>query len=114
MLSESDASSILSFSAEKRIHVMKALATLSKYTGCYDRWKDIINRYQLKWSEDTVGAFNDAIMNNEQNYSLMINWLKDVYSKLSPSYSNILLFNTLTGLRPDEACKAVQIIKKGR
>jgi len=40
----------------------------------------------------------------------MINWLKDVYSKLSSSYSNILLFNT--GLRPDEACKAIQIIHR--
>jgi hypothetical protein len=49
-------------------------------------------------------------MSNEQNYSSMINWLKDVYSKLSSSYSNILLFNT--GLRPDEACKAIQIIHR--
>jgi hypothetical protein len=32
--------------------------------------------------------------------------------KLSSSYSNILLFNTLTGLRPEEACKAIQIIHR--
>jgi intergrase/recombinase len=38
--------------------------------------------------------------------------LKNCYSKLSSHYSNILLFNTLTGLRPDEACKAIQIIQK--
>lgn len=42
----------------------------------------------------------------------MISWLKDTCSKLSPHYINILLFNTLTGLRPDEACKAIQIIQK--
>ena len=90
---------------------MKALAALSKYVGCHDRWKRIIERYQLKWScQDIIETFND--MSNEQNYSSMINWLKDVYSKLSQSYGNILLFNTLTGLRPDEACKAVRIIQK--
>jgi hypothetical protein len=92
---------------------MKALTALSKYAGCYDRWKNIINCYQLKWSsEDTLGAFNDVMMNNEQNYNLLLEWLKNTYSKLRSSYGNILLFNTLTGLRPDEACKAIQIIQK--
>ena len=112
VLNESNASSLLRLSNEKRIHVMKALASLSKYTGCYDRWKDIINRYQLKWSnEDTVGAFNDVMMmNGEHNYSSMITWLKDTYSKLLSSYGNILLFNTLTGLRPDEACKSIMLM----
>ncbi len=112
VLNESDASSILLLSNEKRIHVMKALAALSKYTGCYDRWKDIINRYQLKWSAEDTGTFNDVMINNEQNYSSMIEWSKKCCSKLCPSYGNILLFNTLTGLRPDEACKAIQIIQK--
>jgi hypothetical protein len=92
---------------------MKALAALSKYTGCYDKWKSIIERYQLKWSgEDTVETFNNVMMNNEQNYTSMIEWLKNCCSKLSSSYSNILLFNTLTGLRPDEACKSIILIQK--
>jgi hypothetical protein len=92
---------------------MKALAALSKYVGCYDRWKDIIHRYQLKWSsEDTLEAFNDIMMNSEQNYSSMIEWLKNCCSKLSPAYTNILLFNTLVGLRPDEACKAIMLMHK--
>ena len=113
VLNEFDASSLLLLSNEKRIHVMKALATLSKYTGLYDKWKDIIHRYQLKWSSgDTVETFNDVIMNDERSYGSMISWLKDTCSKLLSSYGNILLFNTLTGLRPDEACKAIQIIQK--
>jgi hypothetical protein len=91
---------------------MKALATLSKYLGCYNKWKDIKERYQLKWSNgDSLETF-DMFMSGEQNYTSMINWLKNCCSKLSASYSNILLFNTLTGLRPDEACKAIQIIQK--
>jgi hypothetical protein len=111
VLSESNASSLLSISNEKRIHVMKALAALSKYTGCYDRWKNILHRYQLKWSsEETVEAFNELMMNNDQNYTSMIEWLKNFCSKLSSSYGNILLFNTLVGLRPDEACKAIMLI----
>ena len=38
VLRESDAHDLLLLSNEKRIHVMKALSTLSKYLGCYDRW----------------------------------------------------------------------------
>ena len=92
---------------------MKALAALSKYLGYYDKWKNIIQRYQLKWSsEDTFETFNNVMMNNEQNYTSMMDWLKNSCSKLSSHYSNILLFNTLTGLRPDEACKAIQLIHK--
>jgi hypothetical protein len=113
VLTESNANSIILLSNEKRIHVMKALSALSKYVGCYDRWKNIIHRYQLKWSsEETVEAFNDLMMNNDQNYSSMIEWLKNCCSKLSSSCSNILLFNTLTGLRPDEACKTIMLIHK--
>src|SRR5919197_1685204 len=110
--SQTNAQELLLLSDQKRMHVMKALAMLSKYLGCYDKWKDIKERYQLKWSNgDSLETFN-MFMNGEQNYSSMIEWLKNCCSKLSLSYSNILLFNTLVGLRPDEACKAIQIIQK--
>jgi Archaeal phage integrase len=90
----------------------KTVRILSKYLGCYDKWKGIKERYQLKWSnEDSLETFS-MFTNGEQNYSSMMEWLKNCCSKLSSSYSNILLFNTLTGLRPDEACKAIQIIQK--
>jgi intergrase/recombinase len=44
----------------------------------------------------------------------MIEWLKSTYSKLVKSYGNILLYNTLTGLRPDEACKSIILFQKQR
>ena len=92
---------------------MKSLATLSKYLGCYDKWKNIIQFYQLKWSnEDNSQVFNDIIGNNPQNYNSMIEWFKSTYSKLVKSYGNILLYNTLTGLRPDEACKSIILLQK--
>jgi hypothetical protein len=50
LTSQVNAQELLLLSDQKRMHVMKALATLSKYLGCYDKWKDIIERYQLKWS----------------------------------------------------------------
>jgi hypothetical protein len=94
---------------------MKSLATLSKYLGCYDQWKKIIQRYQLKWSyKDNTKVFNDIITNNGNSYNSMVEWLKNTCSKLSKHYGNILLYNTLTGLRPDEACKSIILFQKQR
>jgi hypothetical protein len=105
ILANGNAQELLVLTNDKRIHVMKALAALSKYLGCYDKWNDIREKYQLKWStEDGLEAFNDIMMNNEENYSSMINWLKHAASELPLRYGNILLFDTFTGLRPDEAC----------
>ncbi|HET6590263.1 MAG TPA: integrase [Candidatus Nitrosocosmicus sp.] len=92
---------------------MKALSSLSKYQGKYDEWKEIVQRYQLKWSysNKSIKVFN-AIFQNEGNiYSSMLCWIKDVLLALSNDYRNIILFNTLTGLRPDEAQKAIWLIK---
>jgi hypothetical protein len=80
LTSEANAQELLLLSDQKRIHVMKALATLSKYLGCYDKWKDIKERHQLKWSsEDTLETFR-MFTTGEQNYSSMINWLKNCCS----------------------------------
>jgi hypothetical protein len=109
-LTEANAQELLTLSNDKRIHAMKALAALSKYFGCYDLWKDIIERYQLKWSkEDAVQVFQN-ITNVDHDFSSMVKWLKDVYSKLPQSYGNVLLFNALTGLRPEEAIQSIKIL----
>jgi intergrase/recombinase len=42
----------------------------------------------------------------------MINWIKDACSKLPKSYGNILIYCTLTGLRPTEACDSISLIHK--
>jgi hypothetical protein len=90
---------------------MKALANLSKFLGCYDQWKLIRERYQLKWStEDSLQTFNN-IFNGRENLAAMISWLKNTCSLLPKSFSNILIFDTLTGLRPDEACQSLALVQ---
>ena len=62
-----DFSEIMEFSNDKKKHIMKSFALLSKYLGCYDRWQDYKNRYQLKWtvSRDSLASFQ--IMTNLDN-----------------------------------------------
>jgi hypothetical protein len=44
---------LLQLSPNKRIHVMKALSCLAKYTGMQDHWLAIRKRYGLQWSTGT-------------------------------------------------------------
>ena len=41
----------------------------------------------------------------------MLNWLKESVSVLPNSLRNVIVFNTLTGLRPDEGYKAMELIE---
>ncbi len=111
ILKGDNANELLALSDSRRHKVMEALSSLSKYLGCYDRWREIRERYQLKWSnEDSLQIFN-SLFNAGRNYNAMLNWLKDTCSKLPSSYRNALIFDTLTGLRPDETCQSISLIK---
>ena len=41
----------------------------------------------------------------------MLNWLKQAYKILLERYGNALIFNSLTRLRPTEACESIKIIE---
>ena len=111
ILITNDASDLLALNHEKRIHVMKSLASLSKYLGCYDRWKSIREKHQLKWSNgDSLIAFR-MIIDTKKSYSNMDTWLKNAYSTLPNEYGNILIYCAVTGLRPDECLKSIQLIQ---
>jgi hypothetical protein len=115
VLEERNASGLFALTPDVKAHAMKALASLSKFLGVYDEWLDLIKRHQLKWAKPvkSVKAFK-SIFNSEsegKNLNSMMGWIKEVSQPLPEEYRNILLFNTLTGLRPDEAQKALHLIK---
>ncbi len=112
ILKQGNAQDLLSVSAETRQHAMKSLASLSKYMGIYDRWHDIIRKYQLKWpKKEGFSVFNEIFNNSKECYSSMLEWIKTSIQRLPKSFGNVILFNTLTGLRPDEGYKAMNLIK---
>jgi hypothetical protein len=110
ILQTGDARELLELSHEKRIHIMKSLSAISKYTGHYDRWQQIRQSFQLKWSNgDSLQAFS-SIFNKEKDLDHMLSWLRDTCSKLPQRYASVLVFNTLTGLRPSEAYMSIGLI----
>ncbi len=120
ILETGNAQDLLKASNGCRLHAMRALSTLSKYTGQYEEWMKIIKKYQLKWKNENYNSLNTfkTIFGIEEGADLslpkMMEWIKTSISKLSPEVGNILVFNTLTGLRPEEAHKAIYFIKTAR
>jgi len=84
---------LLTFTPNKRLHVMKAMSSLSKFCGCDDRWKHAIKRHKITWSSgnNSFKIFDQIV--NQTNYVDMLEWIRKVIALLPKSHSNILLFN---------------------
>ncbi|PBO85693.1 MAG: hypothetical protein COA77_02160 [Thaumarchaeota archaeon] len=110
ILNDGNAQELLTLSNHKRLMVMSALDSLSKFMGCYDLWESIKKRYHLKWSYNDGLSFFNAITNGDTLDS-MLKWVKDTISILPKPDANILIYCTVTGLRPTEACQSIELIQ---
>jgi hypothetical protein len=77
VLLEEYAQDLLTLDEEKLMNVMKSLAALSKYLGCYDRWQETRQRYQLKWTSGNSFEIFDNIVGEKENYPAMLDWLRN-------------------------------------
>jgi intergrase/recombinase len=114
VLESGDAQSLLQLSAEKRLHVMKALTCLSKFMGCHDTtWIALKRKYNLKWTsgKGSLEIFQRCYGDDSNTLDKMLQWLRQMRQELPPSYSNVFLFCTLTGLRTNECFEAIRLIK---
>lgn len=114
ILQTGNASELLDLSQRNKHHAMRALALLGKFHGRYDMWKQIKEKYDLKWSNADDLSVLTAMMDSKNSYSSMLQWLKDTCRELPLSYRNILIFDALVGLRPEEACQSVSLLKRDR
>jgi intergrase/recombinase len=103
-------SDLMTFSPDKRLHIMKALSSLSKFLGYSDVWQQAIKRHKIRWStgNNSLVVFDKIV--NQTNYSGMLEWIKKAISVLPESDANLILFHTLVGLRPNESFKAIHIL----
>ena len=114
VLQTGDGSTIVNLqSPAVRRHVLESLTIYSKYIGKYNIWKDICTKYQLKWGnseQDNLRYFINYL-HGSGNLDQMIGWLKDTLNKVLPQVGNVLLYNTLTGLRPTESLLSIRLIQ---
>jgi hypothetical protein len=103
---------LLQLKPDKRIHAMKALSCLAKFTGKYDQWMQLRQRYGLKWTSgsellDTLSRFSD----DSKTLDAMIEWLRQSRQSLPREFGDALLFCTLTGLRASECVDCIRLIR---
>jgi len=82
---------------------MASLSSLSKFLGVYQYWKEIIKNSGLTWEKRTALETFMSIL--DDNIDDILEWLRNVVKKLPKEYSTVLVFTTLTGLRPTEGCE---------
>src|SRR5688500_2341264 len=96
ILESGNAKDLMKVSNGCRVHAMRALSTLSKYSGQYEEWMKIVKRYQLKWKNEKYNSLNTfknifgIEEGSEQSLPQMMEWIKTSISKLSKEVSNIL------------------------
>jgi intergrase/recombinase len=113
ILSKGDLSPLLQLSAEKKIHVQKALSCLARFTGCYEEWMQLRKRYNLKWTTgvEKLAAF-ERFFDAGKSLDVMIEQLKDTINMLPVDYANVYRFCALTGLRCSESINSIRLIRE--
>jgi hypothetical protein len=92
---------------------MKALSALARFTGQYNRWRSIVEQYQLSWSTGTekLDAFT-RFFDDTKDLDTMLRWLKEAIKSVRTDYANFFLFCTLTGMRASECVEAVRLLSR--
>jgi hypothetical protein len=90
---------------------MSSLSALSNFLGQKDRWKAIIARYGLHWTDKANNLDDVAEMIYTDRFTEMINELKKGFEIVPHQFSNYLKFDALTGLRPAEAIQSCNLLR---
>jgi hypothetical protein len=81
VLDTGDASPLLTLSPRNKQHAMSALANLAKFTGRYQKFVQIRQNYNLKWSKgDSVQSFH-RFFNEELSFDKMLQRIREMIAK---------------------------------
>jgi hypothetical protein len=60
---------------------MSALANLAKYTGCYDQFLQLRQRYSLKWSKGDSLQHFQLFFSEDLSFDTMLQRIKEMIAK---------------------------------
>jgi Archaeal phage integrase len=105
-----DPSRLLTLPASQRPYVMRALANFAKFTGQYEEWQRGLRANRISWGGKTAAEVFMAILEEQGVEEDADEWLAEALAKLPRRYGLVLVFQRLTGLRIQEACKAFTLL----
>jgi hypothetical protein len=102
---------LYTLSFHRRLHILKALAVLSKYLGLYNDFKLLMKQYGLKWSNNDKDDIIIARMLKPLRSSSVIEWIRKVDSSV-PKLKTFIDFMIYSGLRPLESIDSYNLMIK--
>ncbi len=110
VLDTGDASPLMTLSPRNKQHAMTALANYAKFTGRYDQFLQLKQRYNLKWfREDSTKSFQ-RFFDEGLTLDVMIQRIRKMMSLLPPFMGQIIKFGVLVGLRASEVVESVGLL----
>jgi len=106
-LSEKPLSQLTTFNRDKRMHILKALISLSKFLGMYPQFKERMQAFGIKWQmPSALEVFNHMLTKSNEDVS---KWAKEIALKF-PEFKDFLTLAELSGLRKEETLNAYNLI----
>jgi intergrase/recombinase len=110
ILATGNATKLLSLTSNVKRNAMRALAHLAKYNGDYEHWQKIIKKHGIHWRQSDNDSFDFF---EKEDIAEMIEYVKQTMKILPADMANTFVTATLLGLRADEVCKAINLLKQG-
>ncbi|MDQ3968885.1 MAG: hypothetical protein M3275_10885 [Thermoproteota archaeon] len=111
VLDTGDASPILNtIKPNVQHHALTALANLAKYTGRYQKFLEIRQRYNLKWSRGDPMIHFERFFNEGLTLDVMLQRIKEMIEILPVQMGKIIKFGCLVGLRASEVIESVRLL----
>jgi hypothetical protein len=104
-------STLRALSNGKRLHALKGLSALAKFSGVYTDFRELVRTYGLKWSMNNDDVIL-ARLARKCNTNELVGWIKTIKNRI-PVSSLFMDFITVTGLRFDEAINSYNMVAKG-
>jgi len=100
--------------AVNKRHVLAALSNLARFLGIYGKWRMMLMENGVSWSDGK----NDAEWVFKRIYDGEIDdldsWIENLKERADGWLWNYVVFLGLSGLRPNEAVTALNLIKEGK
>jgi len=108
-LLRNDMSPLKLLSASKKAKAMKALSSLSKYLGIYERFRTLVRNYGLKWNDRSTDDLIIARLIRNQDPNKLYGWIVRV-KQTFPQFRAFMDFAVSVGLRFGETLHAYNLI----
>jgi hypothetical protein len=109
ILATGNATELLSLTSNVKRNAMRSLAHLAKYNGDYEHWQKIIKNHGLHWRQADNDSFDFF---EKETISEMIEYVKETMKILPADMAKTFQTATVLGLRADEVCKAINLLKQ--